>query len=368
MSYKQEKNVSSGVQGDKVTITGITCQRDDGPYLTEWIAHHLAAGVDRMLVLSHECSDGSHDLLDALSHDPRICHVPFNPRGAKTVQWQALKLIKEHPWYQQSEWALFFDCDEFLCLPGKTTTLADQIDEFERSHGAFDALTLPWRLFGSGGVSHMQAGLTPERFTKAAPQDLHFPFAHLFKTLHRPSAFRQPGVHRPRSKPSKPAIWIDGSGHPLPEWFAANDAAITLYSVQQQAPKLWLNHYSLRSKQEFMVKRARGLPNHSDREVGLTYWAERNWNALEATDILPMLDATKAMMADLMKQPKVTHFHKACVAWHQEKFKHIMTDIDAVRLHFRLGFLTSSTPPSAEDGQRFLAAQRALLQSGGQIK
>ncbi len=97
-----------------MSIVGITCQRDDGAYLVEWLAHHLAAGFDRMLVLSHDCCDGSDELLQALSADPRIAHLPFEPRGKKSVQWQALKLARHHPWVDAADWVLFFDCDEFI--------------------------------------------------------------------------------------------------------------------------------------------------------------------------------------------------------------------------------------------------------------
>ena len=91
--------------------------RNDGAYAPEWIAHHLAAGFDRILVLSNENSDGTDAVLDRLAEDARVTHVSFVPKGKKSVQWQALKLADDHPWTAQAEWAMFFDCDEFLCLP-----------------------------------------------------------------------------------------------------------------------------------------------------------------------------------------------------------------------------------------------------------
>lgn len=343
-----------------MSILGITCLRDDGPYVAEWIAHHLASGFDRMLVLSHDCSDGSDALLDALAQDSRITHMSFSPKGKKSVQWQALKLIRDHPLLEECEWAMFFDCDEFLCLPHHSS-IQTLLAELQNESGACDAVALPWRLFGSGGVRHHEEGLTPERFSRAAPMDLHFPLAHLFKTLCRPSAFRQLGVHRPRSKPSRPARWIGPDGAALPEGFSRSDAAISLYGLTQGKRLAWLNHYSLRSRQEFILKRARGLPNHMDREIGLTYWAERNWNSEEALDILPMMAQSKDVLNELLGLADVRGLLDACLAYHRTEYEALMQNIDTLRLDFRLGLLTGSTPPSAEEGRAFMAAQMRLL-------
>ncbi len=341
-----------------MTLLGITCQKDDGPFLVEWLAHHLAAGVDRFLVLSHDCSDGSDALLRALAQDARIEHLPFDPKGNKAVQWQALKLASDHPAYASADWALFFDCDEFLCL--QDATLPDLLTRFEAASGSFDALALPWRFFGAGGQVKRDSGLTPERFTQAAPEDLHFPLGHLFKTLHRPEAFQKLGVHRPRSKPSKPARWIGPDGADLPAGFAGNDGAISLYGLPMGARQVWLNHYTLRSREEFMVKRARGLPNHMEREIGMTYWAERNWNSVEETSISAMMNATRAVYADLMDLPGVAAAHEACLNWHRAAYAGLQQDIEAVRLEFRLG-LVNSIPPSAQEGAAFVARQVSLL-------
>jgi hypothetical protein len=344
-----------------LSFLGITCLRDDGPYIVEWLAHHLAVGFDRMMVLSHDCTDGSDELLAALAQDRRIEHVRFVPKGGKSVQWQALRYLRDLDIYKMADWALFFDCDEFLCSPADS--LPKILDTFDRDAESFDALALPWRLYGSSGHRRRLSGITPERFMRAAPLDLHFPLAHLFKTLHRPGAFRQPGVHRPRGRPRHPAVWIGPDGARLADGFARNDTAITLYGAGSGPPKIWLNHYSLRSVEEFMLKRARGLPNHMDRDVGVTYWAERNWNTVEASEILPMLTSTHREIDTLMALPGVAHAHEACLAAHDSRYHTLTQDIEALRLEFRLSFLTGSTPPSAADGRDFLNAQLRLART-----
>lgn len=222
-----------------------------------------------------------------------------------------------------------------------------------------DALALPWRLYGSGGQGTRTQGLTPERFTQAAPLDLHFPLGHLFKTLHRPSAFRALGVHRPRAKKSKPARWIGPDGEALSQGFASNDGAISLYGASQGAKLAWLNHYSLRSLDEFIAKRARGLPNHMEREIDLTYWAERNWNSVDAPEILNMLEDKRRVLQSL---PDVSKDVAVCLAEEDRLIARTHRDLDSLRLRFRLNLLTGSTPPTAEEGHAFLRAQIEILQ------
>lgn len=329
--------------------------RNDGAYAPEWIAHHLAAGFDRILVLSHENSDGTDAVLDRLAEDARVTHVSFVPKGKKSVQWQALKLADDHPWTAQAEWAMFFDCDEFLCLPNGGSVA----DLTGLKGGEFDALALPWRLYGLSGQGVRGQGLTPERFSKAAPHDLHFPLGHLFKTLHRPSAFRALGVHRPRAKKSKPARWIGPDGEPLSDRFAQSDGAISLYGASQGAKRAWLNHYSLRSLDEFMAKRARGLPNHMEREIDLTYWAERNWNTEDAPEILGMLDDTRDALKSL---PDVSKEVAVCLVEQDRVIAATQRDLDSLRLRFRLNLLKGSTPPTEQEGRAFLRAQIEILQ------
>ena len=346
----------SGAEGG-VAILGFTCLKDDGPYLVEWLAHHLAAGFDRMLVLTHDCNDGSDALMQALAQDDRIVHLPFTPGRGASVQWQALALAGRHQDYRAADWALFFDVDEFVCLDGPADVPA------LLGGVAGDAVALPWRLFGSGGQARRGDGLTPERFARAAPAGLHFPLAHLFKTLHRPSAFQKPGVHRPRARRGEAPVWHGPDGAPLPPGFAAAPGAISLYGVAAGAPLARLNHYSLRSTEEFVLKRARGLPNHMDRDIGMTYWVERNWNDVEDRGIEAMLPATRARLARLMALPGVADAHAACLAAHNAHHARLVQDLDVVRFAFRLGLAGDSVAPDAAAARQLLAATAAAGQA-----
>ncbi|WP_286759410.1 MULTISPECIES: glycosyltransferase family 2 protein [Sulfitobacter] len=329
-------------------ILAVTCMRNEGPYCLEWIAHHRAAGVTDFLIFIHDCTDGTPALLDLLDD---VTHVPFTPEGDTSVQWQAMRLADRHELMKQADWALFFDADEFLTLAAPMRGLPDLIASVPADT---DAIALPWRFFGADGQEALQDTLTPLRFRHAAPDPFFLPAGSFFKTLHRPAAFQKLGVHRPKKKRGVSPLWNLGGVQAAPGGFAENDNRINLFGVMQTQARARLNHYSLRSAGEFMVKRGRGLPNRTTKRLDLHYWAERNFNTVADTMIDPMLDATLAEFARLRALPGVADVHVRAVQWHHDSFAALMTDPAEVQFYWHLLLLGSSTPPTAKQAQAHL--------------
>jgi len=313
-------------------ITLVTTMRNEGPHLLEWIAHHRAAGVSDFLVYTNDCEDGTESLLDLL---PDVTHVPLED-GKKPPQWRALKAAWDHPLVVGADWVACLDCDEFINLGSGLRSIPDLISKID-----VDMVLLPWRLFGHAGKVDLSDDPTTERFTRAAPENLLYPaIGSYFKTLFRRNGpFRQLGVHRPKQKnPERhglPRI-VDGSGVPAPESLAANEGQIMLWGDPIARDLVQLNHYSVRSVAEFILKRARGLPNHQQKQVDLTYWVERNFNTVEDRTIASMIAATQSMMQTLLALDGVADAQAACRAWHRARMDDLMQDPDTLKLYGRL--------------------------------
>lgn len=335
-------------------ILAITCMRNEGPYCLEWIAHHRAAGITDFLIFTHDCEDGTDTLLNAL---PCVTHMPFQPDAEKSVQWQAMRMADAHPLTKAADWALFFDCDEFLCLERPLRSFNDLIASVPEDASA---IALPWRLFGAAGQEDFKDALTPDRFRLAAPDPFQLPAGSFFKTLFRPDAFQKLGVHRPKSKRKGPGIWNLGGTHPAPDGFSGNDSRINLFGLMQAPARARLNHYSLRSAAEFMVKRGRGLPNRTTKALDLHYWAERNFNSVEDTTIDRMLDGTRHELAQLRALPGVRDAHQAAVTWHLNTFAAVMKDPENIQFYWHLILLASSTPPSSDQVRAHLERHKSV--------
>ncbi len=341
---------------------GVTCLRNEGPYVVDWLAHHLAAGFDHMLVLTHDCDDGSAELLDALNSHDRITHLPFKFTADKTVQWQALNIAKKHPLVENADWVMFFDCDEYLNLPDGFADLPTLVATMPEA----GAIAFPWRLFGAAEQEVYDTAPVTLRFGMCAPHGMNYPLANLFKTLFKPSEFRQMGVHRPRNKKDKAAVWYASNGQRLPDQFAQQDKAISLMDAVQFDEKLaYMNHYSVRSAQEFLLKAQRGLPNHMDRAIDLSYWAERNFNVVEDRSIDRMAAATAQVRDELHALADVDLLHTGSCQEHKRRIGAALEDLENVRMIWRLGLLASSTPPPKDRAARYIRTQIRMKKYNG---
>ncbi|MCT4608500.1 MAG: glycosyltransferase family 2 protein [Pelagimonas sp.] len=331
-------------------ILCVTSVKNEAPYLLEWIAHHQALGVSDFLVYSNDCHDGTHEMLQALHDHGVLCHVSQEVAPGISPQWQALKAAWKHPLRKACDWALVIDCDEFVALK-QASTLPDMIG---RLPGDLDALAMPWRFFGASGAIWAQDGPTLQRFTRSASEHCLYPIAAtFFKTLFRlQGPFQQFGVHRPRQKSADKArlpVWYDGAGRALPDSFAGAQNRLSLLGQRIGRDLIELNHYSLRSVQEFTVKRGRGLPNRTEKALDLSYWAERNFNTVENTAILRHWPATAAALASLTALPGMAEMHQSALNWHQTAFEAQIKDPQEQRLFSRLSVAGDSRelPPDA---------------------
>ncbi|MFO6462986.1 glycosyltransferase family 2 protein [Jannaschia sp. KMU-145] len=330
-------------------ITVVTCLRDEGPFIVEWLAHLRALGVDRVLAYSNDCRDWTAALLDALS-PAGVTHVPqgdIRDTPGPAPQWRALRAAWDHDACAGADWLLHLDPDEWIALDGPGD-LASLI----AAAGEVDGIVMPWRLFGSSGRLTPGSGLTPERFRRAAPVGLAYPaLASFVKTLFRRAGpFEGFGIHRPRQV-GVPRL-VDDTLAPLDE-FAAAPSRILLWrgGTAPAGRRVQLNHYSVRSIHEFLVKRGRGLPNHVGKAIDLTYWVERNFNQHECDMIDPQLDAVRAECAALRARPGVSEAEAACRDAHRAALEAVLATEEGAVLCGRLALAGGSVAPDARLGR-----------------
>ncbi|TRD23503.1 glycosyltransferase family 2 protein [Palleronia caenipelagi] len=341
-------------------LTIITAVRDEAHNLVDWIAHHRALGATDFLIFTNDCADGTEALLDALA-PAGVTHIHNEIPEGRTPQWSALKQARAHPLLKDADWVAVLDCDEYVNLRSPLNSFAGLIAACDA-----DAIVLPWRLFGHSGHAR-RSDLSPLRaYTKAIPEDALYPaLARFFKTLYRPAAFREPGVHRPKARKGDSPRWSNGSGQPLPPDFRAQQQRIMLWGAPMATDLVQLNHYSLRSAEDFIIKRSRGLPNHTDKEVGLTYWVERNFNSVEDKTILRHADATEAEATRLRALPQVADIEAIARTHHARRFETLLKNPDLARLYGRLILAENSVPPP-ESLARELVRIYAAAQTKGE--
>lgn len=312
-------------------VTVVTAMKNEGPFILDWIAHNRVIGIDRHLVYTNDCEDGTDALLKALSEAGVTRRDnPFRTMG-KVPQHAAFRAAESEPAVKDADWLLTLDVDEYINIHKGDGGIPDLLAAVPEAH----AISMPWRLFGNADLDEFEDTPVTQRFTRAAPAYAPRPLqAWAFKTLYRNAGlFRRLGVHRPKGL--EPATqdqmrWIDGSGRDIP--------ANTWRSCWRMSKANWgydlvtLNHYAVRSAESFLVKRDRGRVNHVDRDQGAAYWFRMNHNAEEETSIQRYADPVAEEKARLMALPGVAEAHAVSVAWHQKRISALKAQPDHARL------------------------------------
>ena len=120
----------------------------------------------------------------------------------------------------------------------------------------------------------------------------------------------------------------------------------------------------MRSAADFLVKSGRGLPNHQDKPIDLTYWVERNFITVEDRSIQHMLPATRAALDDLLSLGGVAAAQEACRAWQRAEFARLMTQEASLKLFGRLLLAGESAALPRETCLHLIKAYQGLTDHG----
>lgn len=293
----------------------VTCMKDEGPFILEWIAWHRAIGVTDFVIFTNDNSDGSERLLDRLDEMGLVRHLP-NPAsiaGSTYFQPAALAFTPHLPQFRRADMLISMDVDEFINVRTGDGSLGAL---FERV-GHFDALSMSELNHGSNGQMAFSPGLVTEQFPRHQTET---PGRHKgvrgVKTIVRlgPKLLK-PRNHRPefRGLPED-VVWLDGSGRRSTTFL--EDATLNGHDVRGTYDLVSLDHYPLRSLASYLVKMSRGDVVVKGKQVSERYWRMRNRNEHLTSTFERQQPAFRAELARLMDDPVLRSAHDATCAAH----------------------------------------------------
>lgn len=299
------------------SLVVLSTMKDEGPFVVEWVAHHLALGFTELLVYTNDCSDGTDTLLKRLeAMNTGVYHRDnIIPKGMKPHP-SMLKSAAEEPMIVNSDWVLVIDADEFMVINHPSGTLDGLVTDLN-AMGAH-AMVMTWRIFGSSGVHDWSRRPITDQFTRAAPEFWNKGWGT--KTMLRfDPEYQRLGMHRPVIKEKfretdypDTQHWVNGSGRPLEEWFKFRGWR----SIRRTVGYDWgqINHYAIKSMDAYTLRKFRGNANGKLTKYGSDYWSLQDRNEVEDLKILRYRDRRDAIMAALLQDDEVRQLHEAAHA------------------------------------------------------
>ena len=299
-------------------ITAVTCVKNEGPFLLEWIAYNRLIGVGAHLFYSNDCTDGTDQLLQRLDAMGIVHHRNNDAWKGNSPQQYALNRALKEPVITQADWVIHIDVDEFINIRCGNGTLQDFLALVPDATN----VAMTWRMFGTTGVRQLADQFVIGQFDHAAPK--YCPKPHTvwgFKTMVRNlGAYAKLSCHRPNKlNPAYAAQvkCVNGAGQDMTRetrdkgW--RNSVKSSGYDLLQ------LNHYALLSAESYLIKRQRGRALHVDRSIGLNYWIRMDWCDHKDISIQRNLPRLEQAYPAPMQDDQLRALHDAGFAWHREK-------------------------------------------------
>lgn len=296
-------------------VTAVSMMKDEGPYVIEWVAHHLAVGFTDLVVYTNDCSDGTDDMLIRLEQ-LGLAHHRRNviPEGIRP-QPSALNHAQAEPVVQQSDWVMVFDADEFLSIRYGDGTLDPMLDA-ALAKGA-NGIVVTWRIFGSGGVVEWSRAPVTEQYLMAAPTTWNKGWG--VKTLFRFDAdYWKLGIHRPKMKnrhietafPDQ-VHWLNGSGRVMEDYFKFRGWR----SITRTVGYDWvqLNHYAVKSVDSYAIRKLRGNVNNKKDKYNSDYWSLQDRNEVRDETMLRYTEKRNEIIKSLLTDPVLNQLHFAAI-------------------------------------------------------
>lgn len=271
-----------------MTRTLFSAQRNEKPFLLEWALYHRLIGFERIIVFSNQCTDGSDDLLDRMADLGLVEHHRHEPAEGVPPQVNAGRIAMEAGLFNDNDWVMWLDTDEFLNVKigdGRLETLLDAAADA-------DAVAVAWRIFGDSGNATWPGRQISDRFVSASRKSFIgnrntktiFRFSKQIERLH---------VHRPVFRQDMPASacrYVHGGNQRLPDDFihAMFKGGVPKHRVyaKNRFQLAQVNHYTVRTADLYCLKKLRGSGYTNKREMPTRYddWFFQNFNRNDVED------------------------------------------------------------------------------------
>lgn len=210
--------------------------KNEGPYFKEWIEWHLSQGVEKFYIYDNESTDCTKEVLTPYIESGVVEYTFFPGQKKQLAAYD--DCFERHR--LEARWLAVIDLDEFI-VPIKDQSIPEYLHSMED----FSVVEINWLVYGSGGARTKEPGGVMERFRKHSLPE-HRLNTHVKSIVDPRRVCSMTGCHEAARISGRAA---DSHGDVLKKGFRDR--------VPQQ-DVIRINHYAVKSYEEFLAKRARG--------------------------------------------------------------------------------------------------------------
>ncbi len=234
--------------------------KNEGPYFKEWIEWYISQGVDKFYIYDNESTDDTKSILEPYIEAGVVDYIYWPGRKQQLAAYD--DCLENNRF--SSRWIAFLDLDEII-VPIKNKSIPEFLAGFE----SFAAVEINWLIYGSGGRKTKTPGTMMERF-KFHSNPKHILNRHVKSIVDPRRVFGMIGCH----EVAKISGYIaDSHKQPVKRNFRDREP---------QQDIIRINHYAVKSYEEFLAKRSRGRARTTGLR-DLSYFEQYDLNDIEET-------------------------------------------------------------------------------------
>lgn len=233
--------------------------KNEGPYFREWIEWHLKQGVEKFYIYDNESTDCTKEVLAPYIKSGVVEYTYFPGYRRQLAAYD--NCLDKHR--LAARWIAFIDLDEFI-VPIQDKTIPVFLSRFEE----FPAVEINWLIYGSGGAKTKSPGTMMERF-KCHSRPNHRLNRHVKSIVDPRRVFTMIGCHEAARISGYAA---DSHGNLIKRHFREREP---------QQDVIRINHYAVRSYEEFLEKQARGRASGTQKTLRSEYFDKYDLNDIK---------------------------------------------------------------------------------------
>lgn len=255
-SLKLKKEIKRCSHSPRHYLSILTIAKNEGPYIKEWLEWHIEKGVEKFYFYDNGSTDNTKEILQPYIAKGIVEYIYFPGYRKQIAAYDDFFTRFRY----ESRWVAVIDMDEFI-VPLDRERITDYLRDMEHA----PLVEVNWLCYGSSGQEKKMPGKVMNRFLRHSKPD-HPLNKHVKSILDPRRVYGMIGCHE--------AARISGKG------VDSNGDRIKI-SWRDRPPvhqRIRINHYAVKSYEEFLEKKGKGRASGPSRHIDDKYFHEYDLN------------------------------------------------------------------------------------------